>query len=236
MKPELSIVIGTRNRPDGFRRLVDSIEEHTTMPWELVVSDASDIPIETQEVATDETWPKIRIIPERPRLGCTRGYNRAFRKTKGEWVLWLNDDCTVEPGYAEEAIRFMSEHPEIGIGALYYREAKPEFFINEAWGMPYANFGILRRQLGNQVGWFDEDFEMYGNDNSLTFRVLLAGLGVAGIPGARVTHHSIQDAERAANEAKKFEASTILEQKYRHRVTTMRSFYDRAVGGVKVGP
>lgn len=233
MKPVLSLVTGTRNRPSDFRRLVDSIEANTPMEWELVVSDASDTPIENESVATDQTWPRIKIIPERPRLGCTAGYNRAFRKARGEFVLWLNDDCEVMPGYAEHAIRFMEQHPEIGIGALYYADAgtRETFHVNRcAFGMLYANFGILRRELGNQVGWFDEELTMYGNDNSLTYRVLIAGKGVAGIAEARIFHHSTRDAHRVENndETYRHAQADLLRAKYGPYLGQMREVYERA--------
>jgi len=234
-RPELSIVVGTRNRPEGFRALVDSIEAHTPMSWELVVSDASDIPIDEQEVATDVTWPKIRIIPERPRLGHVKGYNVAFKACRGKWVLWLNDDVEVMSGYAENAIRFMEDNPHIGMGAIYYDERPhQDFHINYAWGMPYANFGILRRSFGNKLGWFDEDFEMYGADNAFTFQVLLAGMGIAGIPNSRVHHNVVNDPARQENQtqAAHFRATDILEAKYRRKLPELLQLYEQTSKGV----
>lgn len=233
MKPVLSLITGTRNRPMDFRRLVDSIERHTPMEWEIVVSDASDTPIENQPVATSETWPKIHIIPERPPKGCTVGYNIAFRKARGEWCLWLNDDCEVMHGYAENALRFMEQHPEIGLGALYYADAgtRESYHVNTCgFGMLYANFGILRRDLGQQVGWFDDDLTMYGNDNSLTYRVLMAGKGVAGIPDARIFHHSTRDQHRVENNEDTFRQAQadLLRAKYGPHVGQMREVYERA--------
>lgn len=231
MKPVLSLITGTRNRPMDFRRLVDSIERHTPMEWEIVVSDASDTPIEHQPVATSETWPKIHVIPERPPKGCTCGYNIAFRKARGEFVLWLNDDCEVMPGYAEAAIRFMESHPEIGLGALYYADAgtRETFHVNTCgFKMLYANFGILRLELGQQVGWFDNEFTMYGNDNSLTYRVLMAGKGVAGIADAKVFHHATPDTHRIANndyEVRVAQAD-LLKQKYEPFLSQMKAVYE----------
>jgi GT2 family glycosyltransferase len=232
LNPVLSLITGTRNRPMDFRRLVDSIERHTPMEWELVVSDASDSPIEQEPVATDSTWPRIRVIPERPPLGCTAGYNRAFRQARGEWVLWLNDDCEVMPGYAENAIRFMEANREVGLGALYYADAGTGegWHVNRcAFGMLYANFGVLKRELGNRIGWFDDDLKMYGNDNSLTYRVLLAGKGVAGIPEARIFHHSTRDRQRAVNNDYEFrhQQADLLKAKYGPHLAEMRAIYER---------
>lgn len=230
MKPILSLVTGTRNRPNDFRRLVDSIEAHTPMSWQLVVSDASDTPIENEPVATEKTWPHIVVIPERPRLGCTAGYNKAFRAAKGTYIIWLNDDVEVMPGYAENAIRFMEAHPEIGMGALYYGEPNLQYGVNRcSFGMLYANFGILSRELGNQVGFFDPDLKMYGNDNSLAYRVLLAGKGIAGIPDARVFHHSTQDEQRRENNEHSFRVAQaeLLKAKYGPYLADMRAVYER---------
>lgn len=221
----LSLVTGTRNRTRQFARLVESIIAHTPTPWELVVSDASDYPLELDVPAN------VRILPERPRLGCTRGYNRAFREARGNWVIWLNDDVEVCEGYATAAIRFMEMHPYIGLGALYYSEpenSKP-FHVNSAWGCTYANFGIISRDLGNTVGWFDEEILMYGNDNSLTLRVLLAGFGVAAIPDAKVIHHSERDAEREQNEnrTQRMRDNDVLQRKYMPQQRQWQATYQR---------
>ncbi len=195
MIPKLSIVTGTMNRQESFLRLLNSIVEHTSVSWELVVSDASDEPYNLQ------LPENVKVLPERPRLGCVQGYNRAFRAATGEWVIWLNDDCEVLPDYAGAAIRFMEANRQIGLGAIHYSEDGGPFHINSAWGCIYANFGIFQRSLGSGLGYFDEDLQMYGCDNSLTLRVLLAGYGVAGIADSRVIHHSVKDDHRTMNQS-----------------------------------
>lgn len=204
---KLSLVTGTLNRPQAFAGLVASIQRHTVVDWELVVSDASDIAME----CSDE---RVRILPERPRQTCVLGYNWAFRASRGEWVIYLNDDAEVLEGYDVEAIRFMEQHPEIGLGCLYYSQRGDNFHINSAWECPYANFGILPKTLGDHVGWFDEDLVMFGNDNSLTFRILLAGWGVSGIPNARLLHHAIDDETRRDNQKWRWRDNDILKKKY----------------------
>jgi len=216
----LSLVTGTLNRPASLQRLVKSIKAHTPVPWELVISDASDEPIENVFQSAN-----ITILPERPRLGFVKGYNRAFRYATGTWVVFLNDDAEVQPGYAEAAVGFMEAHPDVGLGALYYAEGKLPYRTWSCYGMLYANFGIISRELGNQVGWFDEELTMYGSDNSLAFRVLLAGKGVASIPGARVWHHVQLDQWKKENQRHRVADGSKLHQKYFPRVDQMRTTY-----------
>lgn len=226
MTPVLSLITGTRNRPEEFRRLVRSIEQFTPMPWELVVSDASDEPFNP-----DYFTGNVVIIPEKPRRGCTIGYNTAFNYALGKWCLWLNDDCEVTAGYAEKAIEFMEAHPEIGLGALYYSDPNHSGWkVNKcSFGMDYANFGIIRRSFGDKVGWFDEDFTMYGNDNSLAYRVLIHGKGIAAIPNAFIVHHSKQDKEREENNDLGFRIAQadLLKAKYAVFLPYMRAVYER---------
>lgn len=227
--PVLSVVVGTRNREESLQRFVRSVIAHTSCSFEIVISDASDVPVNL--VGYDAN---IRVIPERPRLGCTRGFNVAFSNANGIWVIWGNDDCEVVPGYDTAAIRFMESHPEIGLGALYYQEGGRAFQVNAYFDMVYANFGILSRELGNQVGWFDSDFPMYGSDNSLAFRVLLAGKGVAGISDARIIHHATLDRHREENNdiQKRIRDAESLVAKYGARMTEMQETYRRNGGAV----
>jgi len=189
---KLSIVTGALDRPQSFARLLASVANHTRSEWEMIVADASEIPLECHD-------PRVQLIREKPRLGCAKGFNAAFRAARGEWVIWLNDDAEVLPDYDINAIRFMESHPKIGLGALHYREGARGFHVNAYFKMIYANFGIIRRELGDKIGWFDEQFPMYGSDNALAFRVLIAGKGIAEIPNARLIHYSIDDHHREKN-------------------------------------
>lgn len=224
MTPVLSIITGTRNRPEDFRRLVRSIQQHTSVDWELVVSDASDEPLDESGLPLN-----VFVIPERPRRGCTAGYNLAFHAARGEWVVYLNDDCEVLPGYDTEAARFMDAHPDIGLGALPYSNKGGPFRTNSNSfdGMLYANFGIIRRSLGDHIGWFDEIVKHYGCDNSIGFRVLLAGLGIAEIPNARVIHHEHDDVHRQENLRTQMEDAERLKAKYEPFLRQMRETYER---------
>lgn len=227
----LSIVTGTRDRPDCFRRLLLSIVRHTQVPYELIVADASSVPYDVPLKPANIVW-----LPETPRLGMVKGYNRAFAAASGKWVIWLNDDCEVLPGYDTAAIDFMEANPKIGLGALYYIEKslpKSTFHVNTFLDMLYANFGIIRRELGKELGWFDEDLTMYGSDNSLTFKCLLAGHGVTAITGSKVIHHGHMDDQRRENmRGQRVDAKHVM-NKYMHRIDDMRAVYrqTRSVGG-----
>ena len=205
---KLSLVTGKVERDLEFRRLIASVIEHTKTPsWELVISDAS----LTAYVAAH---PNIRVLHENPRQTHSRGYNMAFKAARGEYILWLNDDAEVCEGYDVEAVSFMEAHPAIGLGALHYSENDGPFHVNSAWGCMYANFGIFRKSVGEQVGYYDEDLIMYGADNAFALKVLMSDFGVADIPKARIIHHSAKDNIRNANQAHRLIDNRTLSAKY----------------------
>jgi GT2 family glycosyltransferase len=207
---KLSIVTGKVEREFEFKRLVASILEHTKIAsWEFVVADAS---LEAYEA----DHPNIRVIHENPRQTHSRGYNMAFKAARGEYILWLNDDAEVCEGYDTEAVKFMEAHPKIGLGCLHYSEPASgiPFHVNSAWGCLYANFGIFKKSIGEEVGYYDEDLVMYGADNSFALKILMADYGIADIPSARIIHHSKQDNIRAANQAHRLVDNRTLSAKY----------------------
>lgn len=223
MKPVLSIITGTRNRLPELRLLIRSVNLYTDVPYEMIIADASDAPID------ESGFPEaVVVIPERPRLGYALGLNIACGAAQGDWTLILNDDCEVTPGYASAAVNFMRKNPQIGLGALPYSNKGGPFMVNTHEGMVYGNFSILPTALGNQIGWHDTDLVMYGADNALSYKVLLAGYGIAEIPNARVLHHETQDAHRVEYNRDRQTPVAIIESKYLPRLAEMRRVYEQA--------
>jgi len=229
---QLSIVTGTKDRPECIKRLVYSVVSNAGLrwnEWELIIADASE-----KLTQLDHTilglGASVFTIHEKTPLGMVKGYNHAFWLSRGKWVLWLNDDVEVLPGYDKAAVGFMEANPEIGLGALYYSEQgvqENKFHINHYLEMAYANFGIIRRDIGNELGWFDEDIKMYGSDNALSFKVLLAGKGVVGIPNAKLIHHAHQDPLRKENQKDRRSDARLLRDRYFPRVNEMRAVYNQ---------
>lgn len=216
--PTLSIVTGTINRPIPLQRMITSVLQHTTVPFELIIMDASPEPSGVSNLGN------LKIIHESPRMGHVQGYNRAFRMCRGTYVMWLNDDAEVLPGYDVAGINLLNTHGDVGLGAYYYKEGG-KFHVNMLYQMIFANFGILPRWLGDRVGWFDTDLTMYGSDNSLTFRVLLAGYGVATVPGPLIIHHSERDTMRIENEHLRRTDADIMNGKYSKYKKEMQQTY-----------
>ncbi len=78
--------------------------------------------------------------------GQTDALNKGFARASGDILAWLNSDDTYEPGAIAAAVKYLDEHPEIG---LVYADTN---FINEQnrviGRFPAAQTDLLRLQRG----------------------------------------------------------------------------------------
>ena len=118
--------------------------------------------------------------------------------------MLLSDDLEPWPGTMDTAVEFMEAHPTIGQGGLYFRQlSHPDHCHISPWhGWMYCNFWIVRRDVGHLVGWYDPTLKHYACDNHMSAKILDAGWGVVGIPGACVKDHDPKDALFTENNEK----------------------------------
>jgi len=126
--------------------------------------------------------------------GQTDAINKGFARTNGEILAWINSDDTYEPGAVSAAVKYLQEHPDVG---LVYGDCN---FINEE-GRVIGKFAsaqtsyhllrqgyvhipqqtmFLRADLWKQVGPLDPSF-YFAMDYDLWTRIS-ARAGLKYIP------------------------------------------------------
>lgn len=115
--PKISIQLITYNARKYLAPCFASLLEQSFKDFELVIID---------NASTDHTREMIqKWIKEHPEiiscfieseknLGFTGGHNLALKHSKGEYILFLNQDIILEPDFLESAITFFENHPEVG--------------------------------------------------------------------------------------------------------------------------
>jgi glycosyltransferase involved in cell wall biosynthesis len=77
--------------------------------------------------------------------GQTDAINKGFARATGDILAWLNSDDTYEPGAVRAAVKYLQEHPEVG---MVYGDCN---FINESghvigkFGSAQTNYRLLRQ-------------------------------------------------------------------------------------------
>lgn len=208
-EPAVSIVIATYNRCDRLQRCIAHVRENVRAACELVVVGGA-----SNDGTADwvEGQADIRFIRETQREGATRAYNKGFRAARGRYVMWLNDDSYPLPGAVEAAVA-MIERPDcgdVGMVAFYHNFDRQRnrldtiehdgqtFSVFNVRGVAYANFGLLRRELLERLGYLDERYYFCAWDPDLSLKVQReAGLKVVGCRQALVYHEELIDERKS---------------------------------------
>ncbi len=179
--------------------------------------------IVVDDASTDDTprvlpgIPGLRYHRNQANLGFIGACNAGAGLAKGEFVVFLNNDTTVSPGWLDALLDTFATHPDTGLAGskLVY----PDGRLQEAGGVVFAdgsgwNYGrfddpthprfnhvrevdycsgasiALRRELFQKLGGFDDHYApAYYEDTDLAMRVRACGLKVRYQPASEVVHH-----------------------------------------------
>lgn len=210
--PLLSIVLGTYERFARLRRCIEGVRRGTRVDYELVVVDGGSV---DGSVEWLRQQPDVRLFVEEDRGGCCKAYDWGFRMARGRYVTWLNDDSYPLEGAFGEAIGVLERDDmgDVGMVSLYHTHDDPwnelhgfdeggtRYRVMHVRGLPYANFGLLRREVLESVGYLDTAYYFCGWDPDLSLKVQLeAGLKLVSTPLAKVWHEEVLD-ERKQSDA-----------------------------------
>lgn len=114
----LSVIIPTYNRYDVLKRCLESIEKQTlpsNMFEVLVIDDSSleEYHSKLQDLAKVQKFD-IKIIKNRSR-GPASARNYGVELSKGEIVLFLNDDVILNPEHFEEHLKIHSKNNNVAV-------------------------------------------------------------------------------------------------------------------------
>jgi glycosyltransferase involved in cell wall biosynthesis len=215
----LSIVSGTFNRQTHLREMM--LSARLALPagiaYEFVIVDGG---------STDGTleWlksqPDARVIEHGELRGAIPAFCDGANAAVGEYVLMANDDIVFHPASIVRAIRYLEDTPECGIVAFaddrpvpgYPASFKVQYtsaIMPDGRGcvVPYAQVALVRKWLGDMVGWWGADDPImgkartYGGDNYLSARCWELGYSVDEVPGAQVSDKIPADNLRRINTA-----------------------------------
>jgi len=114
--PLVSIVILTWNQLPFTKECLASIERHTPEPHEVILVDngSSDGTITwLRELAQGRD--NYFLIENSENLGFSKGCNQGIEAAKGTYILLLNNDTVVTPGWLSGLLECLQSSPDVGI-------------------------------------------------------------------------------------------------------------------------
>jgi glycosyltransferase involved in cell wall biosynthesis len=142
--PRVTVAIPCFNHGRYLDEAVSSVLAQTFQDLEIVVVDDGSTDPDTRALLDRYERPKSRVI-RAPNGGPSAARNRAIAEGTGEYVLPLDADDRIAPGYVEAAVRVLDAEPEVGI--VYCRA---EYFGDRSgpWELPpYGLPRILRENM-----------------------------------------------------------------------------------------
>lgn len=148
-----TFMICTHNRRPLVERCVRELmklERPAGVSWEVLVVDnashdgTSELIRQLQAewslaMAGDSETPELRLHHE-PRLGTAYARRSGIAASRGDWVVFVDDDCLMEADWLVHASRFVTEHPHVGViggrNVLLWEE--PPSALCEAYGESLA--------------------------------------------------------------------------------------------------
>lgn len=178
---EVSIVILNWNGLKHLEQFLPSLLDHTTHPGaEIVVADngSEDGSLEFLQ----KEYPRIRVIALERNYGFSGGYNRAVEHIDSRYLVLLNSDIEVTPGWLEPMLDQMAKDETIGACTPRIKDYKRRSHFEYAGaaggyidrlGYPFCR-GRIFDHVEEDLGQYDKAVDLFwGSGACLMVRTAL---------------------------------------------------------------
>jgi GT2 family glycosyltransferase len=210
----VSIVIPNWNGKKFLAGCLDSLAKQTYESIEIIIVDNGSKDGSVEFLQTN--YAHVRLALFEHNTGFSVAVNRGIRESLGEFVALLNNDTVVDPHWAEEMVKAMRAHPEIGSAGCKMLAYDDHSMLDGAGdgyrrgGLPgrighrerdTGRFDVPRYILGacggaafyrlslfDAIGYLDDDYFAYLEDVDFGLRAQSAGFKCYYVPSAIVYH------------------------------------------------
>ncbi len=112
---DLTVVMVSYNTKELLKRSLKSIYENVKkISFEIIVVDNGSSDNSVKVIRRE--FPQVKLIENRENLGFARANNQAINKqSRARYFLLINPDTSFRANSAYEMIKFMDDHPQVGI-------------------------------------------------------------------------------------------------------------------------
>lgn len=188
----VSVAILSCNRREDLRTTLNGLLLRGPVWREIIVADNASS--DGTPAMLRAEFPDVRLIETGGNLGVA-GINQAYRAATGDWVLSLDDDSCPDLESWGPLCCALSSTPRYAAITCSVRSQRAGVTLApEPVLVPYLGFhqagGLLRRDLIQRLGGFDENLFLWGVELHLTAQAVLADFALARCDSAVVVHRA----------------------------------------------
>lgn len=210
---KVSVIIPNYNGMQYVKRCLDSLMAQTLKDWEILFIDNGSA--DGSRELVEKEYPLVKVIALPENLGFCGAVNIGIRAATAPYVVLLNNDTEAEPEFLQELYDGIRRKPRAFSGGammLQFHDRKKiddagNFYNALGWafalgkGKPAADYNkerkifsacggaaIYRKDLLEELGYFDEEHFAYLEDTDIGYRAQIAGYENWYFPKAKVYH------------------------------------------------
>jgi len=217
---KLTVQIVNYNSREIIRECLDSLKENLENIHESDVLIINNDPDKLSELIEDIKPFKAKVIEVNENIGFGRAHNLGCCEKRGEFILFLNPDTKVPRGAFKEMLSVIESDKKVGIvGPVLVdhngRAAEESYGFNKTplsiiknklfpsghedeneniFEVDWVSGGamLIRKNLFDELGGFDENYFMYFEDVDLCLQAKKRGYKIMVHPSIRIFHQSGQ--------------------------------------------
>jgi glycosyltransferase involved in cell wall biosynthesis len=211
--PVFSIITPTCQRPLLLQRTILSVTQQTFKNYEhIIIDDANDN--ETVQLVNRLGDKRIILKHHKNPKGANGGYNTGINASRGQFILFLDDDDEYLPTFLEKMFNFFLKSDKklgfawTGIARIKDTDIGEKFLLSRIWPSQFSSkeqglveatsigngFGVcVRKECINTTGLYDESM-VAGGDTDFLFRLAI-NFDFGTIPEVLVKIHQHRDTQ-----------------------------------------
>ena len=250
MSPPVAVVVVAWNNYSDTHECLESILAQKQVKTNIFLVDNGSKVEPLDRLAIE--FPQINFLRSESNLGFSAGTNFGLRealRTAAEFILMVNNDTRADENMLHELLKAIKQK-QVGLTAplICFYDTPGEVWssggeINNLFMMPLDSHNqqtkistptertflsgccyLLKKEMLNQVGLFDERFFLYFEDLDFCVRLMEAEWKMMVIPEAKLLHKVSKSSGGSLSESERFNyarSSGIYFRKYLNLVNTI---------------
>lgn len=236
-KPLVSIIIVNWNGAELLYNCLSNILKQDYKNIEVIVVDNKSV---DNSEAIIKKFKQVILIKSNTNLGFAGGNNLGVKSANGKYILLLNTDTTVSKDFLLNLVATMENNAGVGVlqpkvlfenktinsigaylintGFLYYpgygkKSTGKEYLKKREVYSAYGACMLIRKQIIDEIGLFDDDYFMYFEETDFCIKVWLSGSTVICDPAVSILH-------KGGVSSNKFGLERIYFHSFKNRICT----------------